>query len=182
MYEGVYKLSQRDVSSATELFLSAVATFTCFELISYENLIAYTVLTSMITLDRASLKEKVVKNSDVLSTIGKIPYLSELLHAFYECRYRDFFVALVGIDSYVIVFSADASYFVRELRIIAPSSFFSLPNASLIDGSTTGVMIFSIASYLVLSVSSVLLRRLTRLRVRLINRPDAKNAQYNDIA
>ena len=60
VYEGVYKLSQRDVSSATELFLSAVATFTCFELISYENLIAYTVLTSMITLDRASLKEKVV--------------------------------------------------------------------------------------------------------------------------
>lgn len=188
VYEGVYKLSQRDVSSATELFLSAVATFTCFELISYESLIAYTVLTSMITLDRASLKEKVVKNSDVLSTIGKIPYLSELLHAFYECRYRDFFVALVGIHSYMLrdrLLSRHTSYFVRELRIIAYKQLLQSYQSVRLDSmaQTFGVSV----DFLDRELSRFI--GVKRLAAKIdkvagvieTNRPDAKNAQYNDI-
>jgi len=188
VYEGVYKLSQRDISSATELFLSAVATFTSFEMISYESLIAYTVLTSMISLDRASLKEKVVKNSDVLSTIGKIPYLNELLHAFYECRYRDFFVALVGIHPYMLrdrLLSRHASFFVRELRIIAYKQLLQSYQSVRLDSmaKTFGVSVDFLDSELsrFIGVKRLAAKIDKVAGVIETNRPDAKNAQYNDI-
>ena len=49
----------RDIKNASSLFLECVSTFTSTEIISYQELVRYTVLTSMITLDRVNLKKKV---------------------------------------------------------------------------------------------------------------------------
>jgi hypothetical protein len=61
------------------------------ELFSYETCIFYTVLTAIPTLDRVSLKEKVVDAPEILTVIDTIPNLSTFLNALYECRYADFF-------------------------------------------------------------------------------------------
>lgn len=61
------------------------------ELFSYETCIFYTVLTAIPTLDRVSLKAKVVDAPEILTVIDTIPNLNTFLNALYECRYADFF-------------------------------------------------------------------------------------------
>ena len=63
------------------------------ELFSYETCIFYTVLTSVPTLDRVSLKSKVVDAPEILTVIESIPHLSTYLNALYSCQYADFFKA-----------------------------------------------------------------------------------------
>jgi len=52
VYEGVYFLIIRDLKKASELFLDCVSTFSSPEIISYNELVYYTVLTCMIFLSR----------------------------------------------------------------------------------------------------------------------------------
>jgi len=49
----------RKFPRAAELFLDSISTFTTYELVPYNNFIFYTVLMSVVALDRVSLKEKV---------------------------------------------------------------------------------------------------------------------------
>eukprot|EP00939_MAST-03C_sp_MAST-3C-sp1_P003336 g3336.t1 len=188
VYEGVYLLSRRKIGRASDMFLSGAATFTSFELISYESLVAYAVLTSMIHLDRASLKEKVVTNSDILATIGKVPNLSELLHSFYECRYHDFFKSLVGIYTFMLrdrVMSLHASFFIRELRIRAYKQLLQSYQSVTLESMarTFGVSV----SFLDKELSRFIgVKRLSAkidkvAGIVVTNRPNAQNAQYQKL-
>jgi hypothetical protein len=49
----------RDFNKAAELFLASIATFTCYELFSYQTFIFYTCVTCVVALDRVTLKSKV---------------------------------------------------------------------------------------------------------------------------
>jgi len=188
VYEGMYLLSQRNVQGAADLFLGSVATFTCFELVPYEALVAYAVLSSMVALDRAALQKKVVKNSDVLSTIDKVPHLSELLHSFYECRYRNFFEALVGIHPWMIrdrILARHAPYFVRELRIRAYAQFLqsyqSVTLESMADtfGMSVGFLDRELSRFIGVKRLAAKIDKVSGIVET--NRPDAKNAQYQDV-
>uniref|UniRef100_A0A7N2MN83 O-fucosyltransferase family protein n=1 Tax=Quercus lobata TaxID=97700 RepID=A0A7N2MN83_QUELO len=95
VYEGLYCMCTRNFKKAASLFLDSISTFTTYELFPYDTFIFYTVLTSIITLDRVSLKQKAVDAPEILTIIEKIPYLSEFLNSLYECQYKSFFVALV---------------------------------------------------------------------------------------
>lgn len=46
-YEALHKMSIRDFSGSASLFLEAVPTFGSYELMSYEQLVFYTVVTSL---------------------------------------------------------------------------------------------------------------------------------------
>ena len=59
VYEGLYCMSSRNFKKAADLFLDSISTFTTYELFPYDTFIFYTVLTSIISLDRVSLKQKV---------------------------------------------------------------------------------------------------------------------------
>lgn len=59
VYDGLYCMSTRNFKRAANLFLDSISTFTTYELFPYDTFIFYTVLTSIISLDRVSLKEKV---------------------------------------------------------------------------------------------------------------------------
>lgn len=52
-------MSIRDFKKAASLFLDTVATFTSYELMDYPSFVTYTVICSMIALDRPDLREKV---------------------------------------------------------------------------------------------------------------------------
>ncbi|XP_047261187.1 26S proteasome non-ATPase regulatory subunit 6 homolog, partial [Capsicum annuum] len=91
VYEGLFCMSTRNFKKAADLFLDSISTFTTYELFPYDTFIFYTVLTSIITLDRVSLKQKVVDAPEILTVIGKIPYLSEFMNSLYECQYKSFF-------------------------------------------------------------------------------------------
>jgi 26S proteasome regulatory subunit N7 len=59
VYRGMYCMSIRDFKKAAGLFLDTVATFTSYELMDYPSFVTYTVICSMIALDRPDLREKV---------------------------------------------------------------------------------------------------------------------------
>jgi hypothetical protein len=61
------------------------------ELFSYEECIFYTIVTSLISLDRVELKAKVVDAPEVLSVIESIPNAAKFLNSLYYVKYREFF-------------------------------------------------------------------------------------------
>ncbi|MQL92354.1 hypothetical protein Taro_024976 [Colocasia esculenta] len=93
VYEGLYCMSTRNFKRAADLFLDSISTFTTYELFPYDTFIFYTVLASVISLDRVSLKQKVVDAPEILAVIGKIPHLAEFLNSLYGCQYKSFFSA-----------------------------------------------------------------------------------------
>ena len=60
---------------------------------SYETLIFYSVVTSVITLDRVDLKKRVVDAPEILTVIDSIPNLTPFLNSLYDCQYGSFFKA-----------------------------------------------------------------------------------------
>merc|ERR1711934_151868 len=126
VYEGLYNMLIRQFKKAAELFLSALATFTCTELFEYERFVFYTVILSLVALDRATLREKVIKTPEVLSVYEKVPHLPELMTDLYESNYRGFFEALVGISEVIkgdCYICRHFRYFVREIRVVAYKQF-----------------------------------------------------------
>ena len=75
IYEGVYCMMIRDLKRAAELFMSSIATFTAVELMDYKDFVFYTVVTSMVSVDRKTLRKDVIHSPDILAVIRDIPYL-----------------------------------------------------------------------------------------------------------
>ena len=101
VYEGLYCMSTRNFKKAAKLFLDSISTFTTCELFPYDTFIFYTVLTSIISLDRVSLKQKVVDAPEILTVIGKIPYLSEFLTSVFGCEYKFFSSPFAGLTEQI---------------------------------------------------------------------------------
>lgn len=60
VYEALYNASIRKFQEAGELFLEGLATFTSYELCTYNHFIFYAILMSVVSIDRVNLKKKVV--------------------------------------------------------------------------------------------------------------------------
>ena len=55
-------MTVRDFKTASVNFLDSISTFTSYELMEYKRFVAYTVIVSMIALDRTELRKKVSSN------------------------------------------------------------------------------------------------------------------------
>jgi len=77
--------------------VEVIPTFNCPEIMTYEKLVTYSVLTGILNLDRVSLKKKVIDSSEALVYLMKLPDIKEYLDSFYQCRYKDFFRVFVNI-------------------------------------------------------------------------------------
>ena len=149
VYQGLRAMSIRDFKTAAELFLDTVATFTSYELMDYQTFVTYTVICSLLALERPKLREKgrkiisfekqkknkssslisfpilflVIRGSEILEILHGLPLIKEYLFSLYECRYADFFRCLATIEENLLkkdrYFVAHSSYYVREMRIIA---------------------------------------------------------------
>lgn len=60
VYEGIYRLIVRDFETASSLFVEVIPTFNCPEVMSYEKLVTYCVLTGILNMDRVSIKKKIL--------------------------------------------------------------------------------------------------------------------------
>ncbi|OMJ78074.1 hypothetical protein SteCoe_22182 [Stentor coeruleus] len=125
-YEAVYFMMMRNFKQAALNFLDIVATFTSTELISFTVFIQYTIITSIVSLDRATISKKVVNSPEVLSVINEIPVINQLLTGLYKCNYKSFFIALSSVikivedDEFI---SQHSRYWAREMRVVAYSQF-----------------------------------------------------------
>ncbi len=83
----------RDLKSAATILLDTISTFNSPEIIAYKDVVFYTVLSSMVSLGRKEIKNKVIHSPDILGIIREIPHLREFMEAFYHCQYKEFFIA-----------------------------------------------------------------------------------------
>jgi 26S proteasome regulatory subunit N7 len=126
VYDGLNYILNRNFKEAGKLFLEALMTFTSYELFDYKTFVFYTAVTNIITVDRNTLKNRVIDNSDVVSCINEIPHLENFLNTFYEGNYNEFlkeFYAIVQRLKTDFFFSKHYNYFMNEMRIKVYSQF-----------------------------------------------------------
>jgi 26S proteasome regulatory subunit N7 len=132
-YEGLYKMAVRDFKGAAALFLEAVPTFGSYELLSYENLIFYTVLTTVFSLDRPDLRVKVIRCNEIQEQLtgggekGELIPVKQFLEAFYGCHYDQFFITLAQLESERLKFdrylAPHYAFYSRALRLKSYEQF-----------------------------------------------------------
>jgi 26S proteasome regulatory subunit N7 len=83
VYESLHLIAIRQFDEAAQLLLDSVATFTATEVCSYERFICYVVLTAQLSLDRPTLKSKVIDAPEILAVIGQLPFLKSFLNSLY---------------------------------------------------------------------------------------------------
>eukprot|EP00245_Coleochaete_scutata_P006944 TRINITY_DN217_c0_g1_i1.p1 TRINITY_DN217_c0_g1~~TRINITY_DN217_c0_g1_i1.p1 ORF type:complete len:387 (+),score=111.59 TRINITY_DN217_c0_g1_i1:127-1287(+) len=185
VYEGLYLMTTRQFKQAAELFLDSISTFTTYELFSYNTFVLYTVLVSIISLDRPSLSKKVVDAPEILTIIGEIPHLADFLNSLYGCQYKKFFIAFAGLtdqirtDRYLL---PHFRYYMKEVRVIAYSQFLESYKSVTIQAMAKafGVSI----DFLDMELSRFIAMGRLNCKIDKVggvletNRPDAKNALY----
>eukprot|EP01132_Coremiostelium_polycephalum_P009106 gene9106-11158_t len=125
-YEAVYLMSIRKFKEASDLFLDTLASFTSTEFIEYHIYVEYLIFTSMLHLDRVSLKSKVIDSPDVLSVINEVPQLQDFLSSFYNGDYSQFFVCLAHFSDLIKgdrYLAPHSRFITREMRILAYTQF-----------------------------------------------------------
>ncbi|KAJ8568116.1 hypothetical protein K7X08_020838 [Anisodus acutangulus] len=185
VYEGLFCMSTRNIKKAADLFLDSISTFTTYELFPYDTFIFYTVLTSIITLDRVSLKQKVVDAPEILTVIGKIPFLSEFMNSLYECQYKSFFSAFAGLTEHIKLdqyLQPHFRYYMREVRTVVYSQFLESYKSVTIEAMAKA---FGVSEdFIDLELSRFIAAGKLHCQIDKVagvletNRPDAKNALY----
>lgn len=126
VYKGLLSLIRRDFSKSASLFVGSLATFTPCDLLSFKDFVFYTIITSLISMDRATIKARILESPEILSVVGEVSHLRELITSLHECRYADWSVSLVGIiesiraDKYLNV---HLRFITRALRLVAYKQF-----------------------------------------------------------
>jgi 26S proteasome regulatory subunit N7 len=185
VYEAFYSMGVRDFPRAATLFLETLSTFASYELFSYNTFIDYTVIMSLVALDRNKLKSKVIHAPEILQVIENIQSLEKFMTSFYNSSYSDFFDGLADITERIKrdwVLYPHTRYFCREMRIRAYSQLLE---------SYRSVQLTSIAQHFGVPapfIDTELSRFIAsgRLHAKIdkvggiveTTRPDAKNAQY----
>ena len=185
IYEASFQLIMRDFEGASENLLSSIATFTCYEVMTYNTFIAYAVLIGLLTMKRSELKKKVIDSPDVLTVIRQMPDLGAFPNSLYSCDYSSYLRALPNISDYIMrsrYMAGHTSFYVKEMRVAGYKQFLA---------SYKSVTLESMASMFGVSMPFMdkeLFRFIAmgRLDAKIdkvagvveTNRPDKKNAQY----
>lgn len=73
VYEALHNASIRKFREAADLFLEGLATFTSYELCTYNHFIFYAILMSAVSIDRVNLQKK-VKSTALLNILNHLMY------------------------------------------------------------------------------------------------------------
>ncbi|KAG7386340.1 26S proteasome non-ATPase regulatory subunit 6 [Phytophthora pseudosyringae] len=187
VYEGCYLLMARDFKKSATLFQESVATFTATELMPYNTMVFYCVITCVLSKSRVDLKKKIVDSPEILAVINEIPCLTDFLNGLYDCDYKKFFTAMVDIQPYILrdkYLSTHSRYLYRELRVLAYAQFLEAYRSVTITSMAAafGVSIEFLDTELARFIAAGRLNAKIDKVAGVIetNRPDAKNAQYQD--
>merc|ERR1712166_85676 len=185
VYEALYLSVNREFKAAAEMLLTALATFTCTELFEYEKFVFYTIILGMVSLDRATLGEKILKAPEVLAVYDKTPFLKEILNSLYECDYHTFFTSLVEVANMIkadMYLSRHYRYYIREIRVVAYTQFLepymsvTLESMAREFGITVDFLDKEVSHYI---SAGRLNAKINKVEGAIeTNRPDSKNANY----
>lgn len=188
IYRALSYLTVRDVSSASELLVEGMATFSCPELCSYEEYIGYAILAGLLSLKRTELKKNIIDGSEVLQVAKDIPVLTRLSNTLYDCDYKAYLHGLVDLQPHLVAnryLQHHAGYLLRELHVLAYQQFLdSYQSVTLVSMATS----FGVGTdFLDVQLSRFIAAG--RLTAKIdkyggvveTNRPDWKNARYQEM-
>lgn len=188
VYQGAYCMAVRDFKTAANLFLDTVSTFTSYELMDYKQFVRYTVYTSIISLPRNQLRDKVVKGSEILEVLHSEQFVKDFLFSLYNCQYAEFFSNLAQVE---IILRKDYflnphyRYYVREMKILAYTQLLESYRSLTLQymAEAFGVSMDYIDSELSKFIAAGRLHcKIDRVGgIVETNRPDMKNAQFNSV-
>ncbi|CAH1984360.1 unnamed protein product [Acanthoscelides obtectus] len=188
VYQGAYCMAVRDFKTAANLFLDTVSTFTSYELMDYKEFVRYTVYTSIISLPRNQLRDKVVKGSEILEVLHSEPFVKEYLFSLYNCQYAEFFKNLAEVEVILkrdYYFNPHYRYYVREMKILAYTQLLESYRSLTLQymAEAFGVTIQYIDEELSTFIATGRLHcKIDRVGgIVETNRPDLKNAQFNSV-
>ncbi|GMP35399.1 hypothetical protein CsSME_00007845 [Camellia sinensis var. sinensis] len=135
---------------------------------------------NIISLDRVSLKQKVVDAPEILTVIGKIPHLLGFLNSLYDCQYKSFFSAFA--NKIGPLFASPLPVYMREVRTMVYSQFLESYKSVTIEAMAKafGVTV----EFIDLELSRFIAAGKLHCKIDKVagvletNRPDAKNALY----
>jgi len=188
VYEAYYLMSIRDFKAAANLFLDALPTFTCTELMTYSQFVQYTIICSTVALDRVTIRKKVIYAPEVMEVIRDLPHFDSYLNSLYKCDYRTFFASLAAIEQYLkgnMQLYGHYRYYTREMRIKAYGqlleSYRSLTIESMADsfGVSQEFVDRELSRFIAAGRLHCVIDKVGG--VVITNRPDAKNSQYQNV-
>lgn len=122
VYKGLYLMMVKKFKEASELFLDTTSTFTSYELLDYNTFMKYTVLISMVALNRTELKQKIIRANEISSVFHTDQDLRKFVFSLYDCQYADFFLNLAHVENLLrqdFFLYPHYRYYVREMKIKA---------------------------------------------------------------
>ncbi|CAH1372308.1 hypothetical protein MTP99_013801 [Tenebrio molitor] len=188
VYQGAYCMAVRDFKTAANLFLDTVSTFTSYELMDYKAFVRYTVYTSIISLPRNQLRDKVVKGSEILEVLHSEPFVKDYLFSLYNCQYSEFFNNLAEVETVLrkdYFLNPHYRYYIREMKILAYTQLLESYRSLTLQymAEAFGVTVEFIDSELSTFIAAGRLHcKIDRVGgIVETNRPDLKNAQFNSV-
>ncbi|KAH9900791.1 PCI-domain-containing protein [Cubamyces lactineus] len=189
VYRGLHLLSIRQFKRGAELLLDALSTFTATELISYNDFVASTIISNVLTLSRPDLKKKLIAAPEVIQVLPELPVLSDLMKSLYDSHYDKFFLALAATEQTHLkptrLLAPHTRYYVREMRILAYNQLLESYRSLTLDSlaRSFGVSVEFVDNELSRFIASGRLH-CTIDKVNGVvetNRPSVKNAQYETV-
>ncbi|KAK2198352.1 bifunctional 26S Proteasome non-ATPase regulatory subunit 6/Winged helix DNA-binding domain superfamily/Proteasome component (PCI) domain/26S proteasome regulatory subunit Rpn7 [Babesia duncani] len=126
VYEGVQLILCRKFKEAATLFLKSLSTFTAVELISLEEVVLYSIVLSLLTLDRATIRKQLLESPEVNQVAVHGSPLKALLHDLYHSNYSTFLYNLSKTSELVLkdrYLAPHCNYIVRQGRLPAYAQF-----------------------------------------------------------
>jgi len=140
VYEGIFLMITRNWKEAASLFLNVMPTFTATELVDFKDFVVYTVILTMVSLDRPTLREKLVTSPEVLSVIKQTPHLQEFMESYFYCRYQPFmqeFVSIIDLVNTDRYLSRHSRHFMRIMRLNAYRQFLASYRSVTLEAMAT---------------------------------------------
>lgn len=188
VYEAIYFVQTREFKKAADLFLDAVPTFTSYELMSYEDLVSYTVITALVSIPRKQMKVDLIEGSDIQQQLYTLPQIREYLTSYYNCQYDKFFISLSQLETALKnnrYFSKHTQFYIREMRLAGYkqllASYSSLAISYMADsfGVTEEFIDAELSKFIASGRLSAKIDHVAGIVVT--NRPDLKNQQYRKV-
>lgn len=124
VYEGLYYVLIRDFAKASELLLDCISTFASEELLSFEEYIIITIVSSLPVLSRQDLKRRVLDSPEVAQI--EHTEVFKFAKTLYDCQYRNLFPLLesvcLGMRRSPFL-AMHINYFFREARVLCFAQF-----------------------------------------------------------
>lgn len=188
VYEAVHFVQIREFEKAAKLFLEAVPTFTTYELMSYETLVSYCILTCMVSISRKKIKSDIVEGSDIQEQLYGMESIKKYLTSFYHCDYKQFFVSLAEMEVFLQhdrYFAAHTQYYIREMRLAGYRQLLASYSSLAIDymaesfGVSSEFIDSEISKFIATGRLSAKIDHVAGIVIT--NRPDLKNQQYRQV-